>query len=102
MEGYLLYQSHVSNARAEAERFAQRLPWLTSGQHEELVRLYAAERMALSRRLLRATADRCAELRAEYTERYQQLRRRVWCAALAVVLGVAAVAVGATLAVTSG
>ncbi|GAB3115486.1 hypothetical protein GCM10027160_22820 [Streptomyces calidiresistens] len=87
LEGYLLVQSELRTARAEGEALADRMPWLTGERREELVRLYAEERMALTRRTLRAVTERCHELRAEYTARYRQLRRRVVCAALAVVLG---------------
>ncbi|MCE7078959.1 hypothetical protein [Streptomyces sp. ST2-7A] len=87
LEGYLLVQSELRTARVEGEALADRMPWLTGERREELIRLYAEERMALTRRTLRAVTERCHELRAEYTTRYRQLRRRVVCAALAVVLG---------------
>ncbi|WP_194373255.1 hypothetical protein [Streptomyces alkaliphilus] len=87
LEGYLLVQSELRTARVEGEALADRMPWLTGERREELIRLYAEERMALTRRTLRAVTERCHELRAEYTARYRQLRRRVVCAALAVVLG---------------
>ncbi|MFC4494358.1 hypothetical protein ACFPA8_09455 [Streptomyces ovatisporus] len=77
LEGYLLSQTYRQNARAEAEAFADRLPWLTSAQYDEVVELYTAERMALTRRVLEATVQRCGELRQEYTERYEQLRGRL-------------------------
>ncbi|GGO50310.1 hypothetical protein GCM10012287_29730 [Streptomyces daqingensis] len=77
LEGYLLAQTYRENARTEAEAFADRLPWLTSAQHEEVVSLYTAERMALTRRVLEATVQRCGELRQEYTDRYEQLRGRL-------------------------
>lgn len=87
LEGYLLWQAELTGARAEAEEFARRLPWLTSGQYEELVRQYAEARIALSRRVLRAVAHRCGELRAEYSERYALLRRRLlWACSLALLL----------------
>jgi hypothetical protein len=100
IEGYLLCQTEISNARAEAEAFARRMPWLTAAQHEEIVRLYTEDRMELSRRVLQRIADRCRELRAEYTARYEELRRRLVCACVAVVLGAFALCV-CTLLVTS-
>lgn len=78
IEGYLLAQAERDRARAEAEAFADRLPWLTAGERDEVVRLYAAERMELCRRVLHGVSDRCAELREEYTEHYGRLRRRLF------------------------
>lgn len=86
LEGYLLAQSHLRTARAEAEAFAGRLPWLTSGQYEAVVELYTENRMALTRRVLEGTVEHCGELRQEYTARYEQLRRRLLCQATAGVL----------------
>lgn len=86
LEGYLLCQRELGDARTEAEAYADRLPWLTSAQREEVVRLYAEERVELSRRMLRRIADRCEELRAEYTARYEELRRRLLYRCVAVVL----------------
>jgi hypothetical protein len=97
--GYLLCQTEIRNARAEAEAFARRLPWLTTGQHDELVRIYTEDRTELSRRLLQRIADRCHELQTEYTVRYQQLRRRLLGACVALLLGAFAVCV-CTLIVT--
>jgi hypothetical protein len=79
LEGYLLAQSEASAARTAAEDFTSRLPWLDPEQREEVVRLYTADRMALSRRTLEHIVHRSRELRAEYTDRYQQLRRRLIC-----------------------
>ncbi|MEU7241334.1 hypothetical protein [Streptomyces sparsogenes] len=86
LEGYLLCQREFGDARTEAEAYADRLPWLTAAQREEVVRLYAEERVELSRRMLRRIADRCEELRAEYTARYEELRRRLLYRCVAVVL----------------
>lgn len=100
LEGYLLGQTYRQNARAEAEAFADRLPWLTTGQHDEVVRLYSAERMRLTRRVLEATVDRCAELRQEYTDRYELLRGRLLRRVTAVVLAAITVS-AASLAVAA-
>lgn len=86
LEGYLLLQANEHTARSEARAFADRLPWLTVAQREEVVRVYAEERMALSIRVLRAVAQRCGELRTQYTERYEELRARTTCRATACVL----------------
>lgn len=90
LEGYLLYQAELRDARAEAEAFACRMPWLTSDQREEVVRLYTEDRIALSRRTLQRITTRCHELRAEYSARYEQLRRRLLCTGLALLLAAVA------------
>lgn len=87
LEGYLLSQAEISGARREAEAFADRLPWLGPAERAELVALYADERLEVSRRVLRRITDRSRELRAEYTARYEQLRRRLLCACVGLVLG---------------
>lgn len=93
LEGYLLCRSELDDARADAEAFAGRLAWLTAAQREEVVRLYAEERVELSRRMLRRIVDRCEELRAEYTARYEELRRRLLCRCVALALVTLAVLV---------
>ncbi|GGO90210.1 hypothetical protein [Wenjunlia tyrosinilytica] len=97
LEGYLLCQTEIANARAEAEAFARRLPWLTTSQHEEVVALYSRERVELSRRVLRGVADRCRSLRGEYEARYAQLRARLLCVTVATVLAALAACVCALL-----
>ncbi|MEU9985162.1 hypothetical protein [Streptomyces sp. NPDC050856] len=77
LEGYLLCQAELRRAREEAESFAQRLPWLTTAQREDVVHHYAQERVELSKEVLRAVTARCAELREEYTARYEELRGRL-------------------------
>ncbi|KOG41254.1 hypothetical protein [Streptomyces decoyicus] len=81
LEGYLFLQAEDAQARAEAEHFADQLPWLTTGQRKEVVRLCVQDRLALNRRYLERIKDRCLELRGEYSERYERLR----CQLLAVV-----------------
>ena len=77
LEGYLRCETDIAEAQQEAETFADRMPWLTSVQREELVRLYTDDRLALTRRYLRRIVTRCAELRSEYTARYETLRNRL-------------------------
>lgn len=86
LEGYLLSQAEISDARREAEAFADRLPWLTTAERSEVVRLYAEDHLDVSRRVLRRITDRCRELRAEYTARYELLRRRLLCVCVALLL----------------
>ncbi|WP_432138511.1 MULTISPECIES: hypothetical protein [unclassified Streptomyces] len=89
MEGYLLWQGEIEQARAEAESFADRLDWLTTAQREDVVDLFVRHRLDLSQALLRRTAGRALQLREEYQERYDCLRIRLLAVALA--LGAAAV-----------
>lgn len=86
LEGYLLCQTELTNARAEAEAFARRLTWLTTAQHEEVVRLYTDERIKISRRTLERIIERSRELQTEYAARYEQLRQRLLCTCVALVL----------------
>ncbi|MEU8917293.1 hypothetical protein [Streptomyces nigrescens] len=81
-------QAENARARAEADNFADQLPWLTTGQREEVVRLCTQDRLELNRRYLERIKDRCVELRGEYSARYERLR----CQLLSVV---AAISVGA-------
>ncbi len=92
LEGYLAAQTYRKGARVEAEAFAERLPWLTTAQHEDVVRAYTEDRMALTRRVLEGVVERCSELRGEYTARYEQLRRRLFCHLT--VIALAALALG--------
>jgi hypothetical protein len=88
IEGYLLWNAELEQARHQAGLFADQLPWLTTAQREDVERVYAADRVAVSRATLVRIAERAVELRGEYTERYRRLRAR--CVATAVL------AVGAT------
>ncbi|MEV7862701.1 hypothetical protein OH738_37635 [Streptomyces hirsutus] len=82
-EGYLLWAAEVEDARRQAERFTEQLPWLTTAQREDVERVYTADRIEASRRTLVRICDRAAELRDMYAQRYHQLRVR--CVAAAVV-----------------
>lgn len=100
LEGHLMSQAEISAARAEAAAFADRMPWLTTAQREEVVRLYTDQRLDLARSVLRRITDRCHELQAEYTARYRRLRRRLLCLSTALVLGVCALCSGVLFLVT--
>ena len=89
VEGFLLLQAEWKTARREGEEFADRMPWLTAAQREEVARQYAEQRMRLTRQTLRAVMSRAHSLRREYENRYSELRDRllklstlVWCAAV--------------------
>ncbi|WP_328670961.1 hypothetical protein [Streptomyces sp. NBC_00328] len=95
MEGYLLWQGEVERALAEAESFADQLDWLTTAQREEVVDLFTRHQLALSRTAITRTARRALQLRQEYQDRYDFLRRQVFAGALA--LGTATVFVNCLL-----
>ncbi|MGK5532974.1 hypothetical protein [Streptomyces sp. URMC 129] len=97
LEGYLLWQGELSTARAEAEAFADALPWLTDAQRAELTARYAEERIRLSRRVLAAVGDRCRVLEREYTARYGELRHRLLCATGCVLLTAVSMSAGLLL-----
>jgi hypothetical protein len=90
LEGYLLLERERTTAHQEAEAFAQHLPWLTTGQHEEVVHLYTQHRLAVSHRSWQATAHRARQLRGEYQTRYDALRRRLLRRCVALYLTAAA------------
>ncbi|MBF9069261.1 hypothetical protein I2501_14640 [Streptacidiphilus sp. NEAU-YB345] len=90
LEGYLYWQAETDRAQQEAERFADLLPWLTTGQREEVVRLYRQQRLDSSRAFVERIARRARRLQREYATRYQQLRIRVLAATFAAAAGLAA------------
>ncbi|MFC8286060.1 hypothetical protein [Streptomyces cyaneofuscatus] len=95
LEGYLLWNAEVERARAQARRFTGELPWLTTAQREDVERVYLAHRVAVSRESLTRVRDRAADLRGEYTARYERLRAR--CVALSVVAVGAVTGIGTSL-----
>ncbi|WP_299538190.1 hypothetical protein [uncultured Streptomyces sp.] len=97
MEGYLLWNAEIEDARRRATRLTDQLPWLTSAQREDVERVYVADRAAASRETLTRIAERAAELRGEYTARYEQLRMRCVAATLVATAGLGGT--GAALAV---
>lgn len=92
VEGYLLWQARIAEAEQRARQFTGPLEWLTSGQREEIERRYVADSLQRARADLERVAVRCVSLRAEYEQRYQELRRRCVGVALAVCAGCTAVA----------
>lgn len=77
LEGYLLWQAEAVRARDRARAFTEGLPWLTTAQREEVERVYAADHLHRAEDALRAVAERCDRLRAEYGGAYARLRRRL-------------------------
>ncbi|MFJ4872859.1 hypothetical protein [Streptomyces sp. NPDC088757] len=93
LEGYLLARQVRTEATEAGAVFADRFPWLGPQERSEIARAFAREHLAVRRRMLRDTVARASELRREYGDRYERLRRRL----LAVALG----ATGATTVVVS-
>ncbi|MGC5345551.1 hypothetical protein [Streptomyces sp. DT171] len=76
LEGHLLWNAELTDARVRADRFTEALPWLTTAQREDVERVYVADRVAASRATLIRIRARAVELRGEYEERYRRLRAR--------------------------
>ncbi|RAG85582.1 hypothetical protein DN069_11525 [Streptacidiphilus pinicola] len=87
MEGFLVWQAEAKQARSAAQRFADRLPWLTTAQRDEVIRVYTADRLETSRATVCHLAERSQAMRQEYTARYSTLRARLlgWSLAAAAV-----------------
>ncbi|WP_037832401.1 hypothetical protein [Streptomyces sp. NRRL F-4474] len=83
IEGYLMGQAALREAREQGEAFARALTWLGSAEQEEISRRFAEHHLALHKKMLAATVARAEELRAEYAHRYVSLRRRTTGLALA-------------------
>jgi hypothetical protein len=77
LEGYLLAQAVVTDSLSCAEAFAGQMPWLTTAQREEVVRLYASDRLQISRAALQRVTDRALELQSQYSSRYHALQVRL-------------------------
>jgi Flp pilus assembly protein TadB len=93
LEGYLLWQAETSRARERARRFAEGLGWLSTTQREEVERAYVRDHLDHAETALRATAERCAQLRTEYREAYRSLGRRLtatFLLAMGLVVGLSA------------
>ncbi|WP_411075923.1 hypothetical protein [Streptomyces sp. cmx-4-7] len=82
LEGYLLARRVRTEAAEAGDVFADRFPWLGSQERSEIARAFAREHLAVRRRMLRDTVARADELRREYGDRYDRLRRRLLAAAL--------------------
>ncbi|OKK16319.1 hypothetical protein AMK16_25025 [Streptomyces sp. CB00455] len=83
IEGYLISQAALGEARKEGQAFARALTWLGPGEQDEIGDRFAQYHLRLRRDMLAATVARSAELKEEYTRRYVRLRRRVTGLALA-------------------
>lgn len=98
-EDFLFWHAEAGDARIAARAFADRMPWLTTGQREEVLRLYVADRLDLTGVTLRRLSRREGALRDAYEERYRSLRQRLLCTVVTVALLAAAVCVPVPLLV---
>ncbi|WP_404961609.1 hypothetical protein [Streptomyces sp. 147326] len=77
IEGYLMSQAALREAKDQGEAFAHDLTWLGPGEQREISHRFAQHHLRLRREMLTATVARAEELRTEYAHRYTHLRRRV-------------------------
>ncbi|MCQ4041412.1 hypothetical protein ACFOSC_13215 [Streptantibioticus rubrisoli] len=93
IESYLCQQAYIGKAQHFAERFADRMPWLTTSQRQVVIRHYSADWL-----------NHMDHLASRYEERRQQdsLRHRSQKARLvALLLGAVAVTAGTVAELTS-
>lgn len=87
VEGYLLWQARVAEAERRAREFTGPMDWLTTAQREQIEQAYVADSLQRAKADLERIAARCVSLRAEYEQRYRELRRRCVGVVLAVCAG---------------
>jgi hypothetical protein len=87
LEGFLVWQAETTEARSAAHRFTDRLPWLTTAQRDEVIRVYTADHLETSRTSIHHLAERSRTMRQEYTARYTTLRARLLGWSLAATAG---------------
>ncbi|MFF7213012.1 hypothetical protein ACFZAU_21130 [Streptomyces sp. NPDC008238] len=92
-EDFLSWHAEAGDARIAARAFADRMPWLTAGQRDEVLRLYVADRLELVGVMLRRTSRREGDLHSEYDLRHRTLRNRLLCTVVTVALLTAAVCI---------
>jgi len=97
LEGHLLWAAEVENARRQARRFTEQLPWLTTAQREDVERVYAADRLRVSQETIRRICGRIAELRTEYEDRYRLLRSRCFVTVVVGLTGAASAVITSLL-----
>ncbi|MGM0350683.1 cytochrome C oxidase subunit I [Streptomyces sp. Adlamb9] len=90
VEGYLLWQARIAEAEQRAQEFVRPMDWLTTAQRAEIEQSYVEDALRRARKDLERIAARCTSLRAEYENRYRELRRRCVGWTLGVCAGLAA------------
>ncbi|MFF3256237.1 hypothetical protein ACFYWP_35765 [Actinacidiphila glaucinigra] len=98
-EDFLSWHAEISDAQGAARGYADRMPWLTTSQRHEVVRLYVADRVELVRDMRTRIAERNRALHAEYNRRYEALRNRLLCTVVAVALVTATICIPVPLLV---
>jgi hypothetical protein len=76
LEGYLMGRAAVREAQEAGRQFARTLTRLGPGEQHEVADRFARHHLALRREILLTVTGRTRELRAEYSSRYDLLRRR--------------------------
>ncbi|MGW5849121.1 hypothetical protein ACWFQ8_14410 [Streptomyces sp. NPDC055254] len=76
IEGFLMSQAALREAREAGQAFVRTLTWLGPGEQDEISARFAQHHLSLRREMLAATVARAAELKNEYADRYGQLCRR--------------------------
>lgn len=89
MESLLVFHAELHQARTGAHAFTEQMPWLTTGQREEIAQLYTEQHLELSKKVMRALVAHITELRSKYTARYETLKRRVCCTTIVVLTALA-------------
>lgn len=77
IEGYLMSQAALREAKDAGDAFARALTWLGSGERDEISERFAQHHLRLRKEMLAATVVRAEELKAEYSHRYEHLRSRI-------------------------
>ncbi|MFI8187085.1 hypothetical protein ACIF70_42435 [Actinacidiphila glaucinigra] len=98
-EDFLSWHAEISDAQTAARGYADRMPWLTTSQRHEVVRLFVADRVELVRGMRTRIAERNRALHAEYNRRYEALRNRLLCTVVAVALVTATICIPVPLLV---
>ncbi|WP_431963764.1 hypothetical protein [Actinacidiphila sp. bgisy160] len=98
-EDFLSWHADISDAENAARDYADRMPWLTTGQRHEVVRLYVADRLGLIRAMRTRVAERESALHSEYGRRCEALRNRLLCTVVALALVTAAACIPVPLLV---
>ncbi|MET9881449.1 hypothetical protein ABZZ36_43820 [Actinacidiphila glaucinigra] len=98
-EDFLSWHAEISDAQAAARGYADHMPWLTTSQRHEVVRLYVADRVSLVREMRTRITERNSTLHSEYSRRYDALRNQLLCRVVAVALVTATICIPVPLLV---
>ncbi|MEU5688259.1 hypothetical protein [Streptomyces venezuelae] len=79
MEGFLYWKAEETGARREAAAFSEEFPWLSNAERHEIAERYFRMRMELAATTTRHIAKRHMEIRADFEDALQRIRRRAAC-----------------------